>query len=185
MKKSHPAIYILLLVSFISFDTIAQVRTESRIFYEDHQAQKRQKEFRQRLSETICNQSWLAEATGEDVRSELTVFDQEFINWLFSSDLKERLISFVASNNACDTGDTPLRLALNAEADDSVVDTLRSFGADVSVANSDDGVTPIDLRASHTIVTAEDEDRFQVRSYGGCPPEQRPVVVRNGAVFCR
>ena len=141
MEKYHLITFFLLLISFLGIDAFAQTRNNVRDLIERIE-RKRQVDLEKKLSETICNSSWLREATGEDVLSEVAVSRNPITNWLHSSRLQADLRNFVSSNDPCDeeTGNRPLHLALYAGAD--VIEVLVYFGADPSVPNNE-RVVPI------------------------------------------
>ena len=130
MKKYYFSVCFLLLVSFLGIDATAQTHTNAIDLIEQIE-RKRKRDLEERLSETICNSSWLAGATDEDVLSEIAISRNPITNWLHSSRLQVDLRNFIESNKPCDneTGNTPLHLALYAEAKDSVIDVLIDFGA--------------------------------------------------------
>ena len=147
MKKNHFITFFLLLISFLSIDALAQTHNDVRALIEQIE-RKRKKDFEERLSETICNSSWLAEATGEAVQSEIAASRWSVFNWLHSSTLQVDLRNFIESNDPCDeeTGNRPLHLAIYAIAGHDVIEVLEYFGADASIANLE-GITPWELRS--------------------------------------
>ena len=187
MKKCFPVISFLLLVSFISVDTTAQRPIDHmpqelwRMYYIDRidieqKQTRRNRDIEEKLSETICNSSWLAEATGEDVQSELVDFDNSLVNWMLSSNIiKEDLRDFIASNNPCsaETGvpqRRPLALASDAGAAPEVIDMLIAFGAEFEAE-----------------AEAEADRRRVVPSFSSddCPFNTKKVYGRYGAAFCQ
>ena len=120
---------LILLVSLISFNVFAQY----------------QYTISQRISETICNENFLSEATGEDIQNELALTSIYFIYSLLSTDLQNALREFVKSNGPCDhLGNTPLHLAVNASASPEVIKKLIDFGSSLYLPNNN-GVTVLDL----------------------------------------
>ena len=147
MKKYYLSICFLLLVSFMDIDATAQTHTNAIDIIEQIE-RKRNRDLEEKLSETICNLSWLTEVTGEELQSEIAVSSNPIMNWLHSSRLQYDLRKFIRSNKPCDneTGNRPLHLALSSSRVlSSVIDVLIVFGADLYVSNKD-GVMPINRR---------------------------------------
>ena len=186
MKKYYPTISFLLLVSFISIAAIAQTRNY-RFYRVDVDNQSQREIFRSPRNitlRTICNSSWLAEATGADVVAEVS--NDSDINWFFTYNLGD----FIVSNRPCDseTGDTPLLLAIAAEADPSVIKAFRDIGADPYVANHGE-ITPADLLEDiPDPETARNNRIYRLHKLGeqaGCPHPRELVFERNGTISCR
>ena len=133
MKKWFPVISLFLILIFVSFDITAQTRTDRL----DMEQTRRYRDIEEKISETICNLSWLIEVTDEQLRSEITPSTNPTSRFQF--DLK----NFIKSNEPCDneTGNRPLHLVLSSLIVSSfVADVLIAFGADLFVLNNDEAM---------------------------------------------
>ena len=187
MKKYYRVIYSLLLVSFMSVDAVSQVRIDS--IGVDVLAEMRQNRLEEEKSATVCNPSWLREATAQDVDTELRRFDNDTFDYFFPSGLHH----FIRSNDPCDfeTGDRPLDIAEDAGASPAVISALMDFGAESYPINN--GIIPENTlnNSPYPTPTYVIDNNIDTRSRlrelnkrSGCFSKET-VVGRNGTTFCR
>ena len=181
MKKYYRVIYSLLLVSFMSVDAVSQVRIDSSRV--DILAELRQNRLEEEKSATVCNPSWLREATAQDVDTELRRFDNDIFDYLFPSNLHH----FIRSNDPCyfETEDSrPLDIAEDAGASPDVISALMDFGAESYPINLNN---PPYYPTATYVIDNNIDTRSRLRELNersGCFSRQT-VVSRNGTTFCR
>ena len=185
---------LFLLASFVDFGAFAQsidrFNTPQAYLCENGDCEKvdlqealrreRRARLQEHISQTICNQEWFSEVTGEDVWAEMYASRIPRLNDLFlATDLQRDIKGFVGNNFPCDseTGNTPLFLALNERVSLDVPMMLIDSGGRLNVTNNE-GTLALDIANSDERYVELIEYEAEVRQKEGREHESRRKAFR-------